>query len=219
MSNVSRENLETKTCIAIVASLAALVVSIFCVCPTLPRVLSTEELNFDYLGLITGILSVLITLLIGWNIYTVFDFKSSITQASSNMNMSNFESYKCLAEVYNATSNIYSTLIDNIDISNNEKVVRMLFFRMHSLLYFCRIHDIENMEVILNGLNEDVKKARDNVILSYDNKDAFYDILSQLKTILTNKQCEQIKDFVKTAKTVSNDEYKNKYFSTKPNQT
>lgn len=69
------ERIETKTCIAIVASLVALVVSIFCVCPTLPRVLSTEELNFDYLGLITGILSVLITLLIGWNIYTIIDVK------------------------------------------------------------------------------------------------------------------------------------------------
>lgn len=43
--------------------------------------------------------------------------------------------------------------------------------------------------------------------------------LRAVLTILTDKQCEQIKDFVKTAKTVSNDEYKNKYYSTKPNQT
>lgn len=202
-----------------IVSWIALIVSIVSLAFTLHVCFAQRMYDTNYMGVVISGLGVIVTLLIGWNIYTVFDFKSSITQASSNMNMSNFESYKCLAEVYNATSNIYSTLIDNIDISNNEKVVRMLFFRMHSLLYFCRIHDIENMEVILNGLNEDVKKARDNVILSYDNKDAFYDILSKLKAILTDKQCEQIKDFVKTAKTVSNDEYKNKYFSTKPNQT
>lgn len=68
-------NIETKTCIAIVASLVALVISIFCVCPTLPRVLNTEELNFDYLGLIIGVLSVLVAALIGWNIYTIIDAK------------------------------------------------------------------------------------------------------------------------------------------------
>lgn len=202
-----------------IVSWFALVVSIVSLAFTMNVCFAQRMYDTNYIGIVISALGVIVTLLIGWNIYTVFDFKSSIAQASSEMNISNFEAYKCLAEVYNATSNIYSTLKDNIDISNNEKIVRMLFFRLYSLLYFAKIQDIENMELILNGLNEDIKKAKDNITLSYDNKDTFYDILSKLKAILTDKQCEQIKDFVKTAKTVSNDEYKNKYYSTKPNQT
>lgn len=202
-----------------IVSWFALIVSIVSLAFTMNVCFAQRMYDTNYIGIVISALGVIVTLLIGWNIYTVFDFKSSIAQASSEMNISNFEAYKCLAEVYNATSNIYSTLKEDIHISDNEKVVRMLLFRMYSLFYFCKTHDTDNMSVILNGLNDDIKKARGSIILSCDYKDAFYDILSQLKAILTNKQCEQIKGFVKTAKTVSNDEYKNKYFSTKNNQT
>ena len=47
----------------------SLIVSIISLCNSLPR---TDGL--DYIGVIVGILSLLITMLIGWNIYTVVDF-------------------------------------------------------------------------------------------------------------------------------------------------
>lgn len=40
-------------------------------CLALPR----REMSIDYLGLITGILGVLVTVLIGWNIYMIIDFR------------------------------------------------------------------------------------------------------------------------------------------------
>lgn len=40
-------------------------------CLAMPR----TEMSIDYLGLITGILGVLVTVLIGWNIYMIIDFR------------------------------------------------------------------------------------------------------------------------------------------------
>ena len=52
-------------------SILAIILSILAICFSLPR----TELSFDYLGFITGILGVLVTVLIGWNIYAVIDFR------------------------------------------------------------------------------------------------------------------------------------------------
>lgn len=46
-------------------------ISIITICLTLPR----TEISIDYLGLITGMLGVLVTVLIGWNIYMIIDFR------------------------------------------------------------------------------------------------------------------------------------------------
>ena len=40
-------------------------------CLTMPR----REMPIDYLGLITGILGILVTVLIGWNIYMIIDVR------------------------------------------------------------------------------------------------------------------------------------------------
>ena len=54
-----------------ILSILAIILSILAICFSLPRI----ELSFDYLGLITGILGVLVTVLIGWNIYALIDFR------------------------------------------------------------------------------------------------------------------------------------------------
>ena len=55
----------------LLASILAIVLSVIAISVSLPRL----EVSFDYLGLITGILGVLVTVLLGWNIYTMFDFR------------------------------------------------------------------------------------------------------------------------------------------------
>lgn len=58
----------------ILVSIIALCFSIAAIIVVYPRV----TLEIDYLGLIVGMLSFLITLLMGWNIYTLVDFKGKI---------------------------------------------------------------------------------------------------------------------------------------------
>ena len=57
--------------VGFILSILAIILSILAICFSLSRV----ELSFDYLGFITGILGVLVTVLIGWNIYALIDFR------------------------------------------------------------------------------------------------------------------------------------------------
>lgn len=46
----------------------------------------TEELDMDYMGVIVGILSLLVTALLGWNIYSVINTKEEIKQIDWKIN-------------------------------------------------------------------------------------------------------------------------------------
>lgn len=72
----------TKTLVvcSFIGSIIAILFSIIALCPSIPRLLNDDNLQFDYLGLIIGILSLLITVLIGWNIFQLIDFKEKINQ-------------------------------------------------------------------------------------------------------------------------------------------
>ncbi|WP_456098516.1 hypothetical protein [Prevotella histicola] len=70
---------KAKEVIIYIIVLASLIMSIFSLCNSLPR---TDGL--DYIGVIVGILSLLVTILIGWNIYTVIDFNKKKEELSKN---------------------------------------------------------------------------------------------------------------------------------------
>ena len=70
---------KAKEVIIYIIVLASLIMSIFSLCNSLPR---TDGL--DYIGVIVGILSLLVTILIGWNIYTVIDFNKKKDELSKN---------------------------------------------------------------------------------------------------------------------------------------
>lgn len=62
MNNTERIIIWSVVAVSLIMSIAAL-------CRSLPCVMGV-----DYMGVIVGILSLLVTVLIGWNIYTVVDF-------------------------------------------------------------------------------------------------------------------------------------------------
>lgn len=57
--------------LTLLVSILAIVLSVIAISTSLPR----TEMSFDYLGFITGSLGFLVTVLLGWNIYTIFDFR------------------------------------------------------------------------------------------------------------------------------------------------
>ena len=57
--------------LTLLVSVLAIVLSVIAISTSLPR----TEMSFDYLGFITGSLGFLVTVLLGWNIYTIFDFR------------------------------------------------------------------------------------------------------------------------------------------------
>lgn len=60
-----------KSKFSLVVCIISITLSVMAICIVLPR----TDLAVDYLGLLTGILGILVTVLIGWNIYTIIDFK------------------------------------------------------------------------------------------------------------------------------------------------
>ena len=66
-----KNNISMKTAFPFILSFIAIILSIVAICVSLPR----TDISFDYLGLVTGILGVLVTVLVGWNIYMIIDFK------------------------------------------------------------------------------------------------------------------------------------------------
>lgn len=72
---------DKKACNTFVLSIVAIILSVISVlftvgyaCVEFPN---TNELNFDYMGIIISILSILVTVLLGWNIYTLIDLRRS----------------------------------------------------------------------------------------------------------------------------------------------
>jgi len=51
-----------------------------CLCVIFPRYTSNENLGFDYLGILVGVLSLLVTLLIGWQIYNSISINKRLRQ-------------------------------------------------------------------------------------------------------------------------------------------
>lgn len=60
--------------ISIWIGITALVLSITSICISAWR---SPELSFDYQGVLVGVLSLLVTVILGWNIYTVIDIKNT----------------------------------------------------------------------------------------------------------------------------------------------
>ena len=57
--------------------IVSLLFSVVAVCTAVWR---TPELSFDYQGVIVGVLSLLVTVLIGWNIYTTIGIENRISK-------------------------------------------------------------------------------------------------------------------------------------------
>lgn len=57
-----------------ILSVISIILSMIAICRTYPH---TSDLGMDYQGVIVGILSLLVTVLVGWNIYTIIDFNSA----------------------------------------------------------------------------------------------------------------------------------------------
>lgn len=69
----------------LIISTLALIISIIALCNAYPR-----QLNFDYLGFLIGIIGLLTTILIGWQIYTVIDInriRKDISTKNANLSL------------------------------------------------------------------------------------------------------------------------------------
>lgn len=91
-------------------STIAFIVSIGSICISVYR---TNNLGFDYMGFLIGILALLVTLLLSWNIYSAIDQKSMMDKLKSIENNNRLNLHRNNAITYGTLSDFYSNNIGN----------------------------------------------------------------------------------------------------------
>lgn len=90
--------------------------TIFCICRLFFR---TSELGFDYMGVIVGVLSFIVTFVLGWQIYSVINMKKSLDEMKSITNRRQEETMaRAYTSIMNQTSYKVEGRKDNDDCYN-----------------------------------------------------------------------------------------------------
>lgn len=118
----NERNKTMKNWISVTISVVAFVISIFALAIVIPTDLSKDGLDFDYIGAIIGVLSFLVTLLIGYQIYTVINVKEELKElreVRSNIDQMINEKVNSVKEQTNEELNNLIPLLMSLDIHDN----------------------------------------------------------------------------------------------------
>lgn len=209
-------------------SWVAIFISLISLSLTLHVCFSQKTYETDYIGSVISVLGILVTVLIGWNIYTVIDFKNQVNDitnnandavanancAAANANKAEMMAHKCLAETYSAISNAYSGMYDGVNLSKNETGARMVFFRLNCAYEFYLIGDTEQATNCIGSIEAD-KNILSNIILSDDYYNVIIGLLEDMEKLFNKER--HVLSWIKDIEHVPKEEYMTKYFSTKPN--
>lgn len=161
-------------------SIAAIICSVVAICVSLP---SAPELGIDYIGVIVGILSFLVTLLIGWQIYNAVTIEKRI-KGEVERTRNEIDSYFNKQKV----ENLYMlTIVNGISQSRMD-----VMEKKYDSALFCCIYTIDaaleantpdiaqtclNMVVdsIIPGLKKQTTKE-----IAKENKDNYIQILRKM---------------------------------------
>ena len=147
-------------------SVIAIVLSVIAISTSFPR----TEMSFDYLGFITGCLGFLVTVLLGWNIYTIFDFrqerqdlkayfdkqKQSVKAVGSDLRMTFMNQIANVSLLEKHISDVYSYLMG---INNT---VPLYFYYIHltlgAIINSAQSENYDNCNVWVNELLAVIKE-------------------------------------------------------------
>lgn len=147
-------------------SVIAIVLSVIAISTSFQR----TEMSFDYLGFITGCLGFLVTFLLGWNIYTIFDFrqerqdlkayfdeqKQSVKAVGSDLRMTFMNQIANVSLLEKHISDVYSYLMG---INNT---VPLYFYYIHltlgAIINSAQSENYDNCNVWVNELLAVIKE-------------------------------------------------------------
>lgn len=159
--------------ISLGTSLIAIILSIVAICNIYPR-----ELGIDYLGWIVGILALLTTVLLGWNIYTIIDIKESHKRYISVINEVDISQHKVLALQEHANWMIYHQLLLKEDPCGLE--FRFLYYGVSCLYHTSMIGEYETCRLVVKALNECFTNPK-SVTITKRNKEQVLSLLHLVK--------------------------------------
>lgn len=152
---------------SLIISLANIVV----VCLYLP---AGYDPDFDYLGLIVGSFSILVTVLIGWNIYTLVDFKNEVKVIKNykeeldevkNIQKSNSNAITQLRSLTEAIETKLNGLCD-ADLFDAQIYFESLRLSLIKIEVYCRMgqHEFaaDEAKIIIDDFNEEERRGLTN---------------------------------------------------------
>ena len=138
--------------IALGLSVIAIIVSVIAICIACPHV---PELGFDYQGIIT--------MLIGWNIFSIIDIRKIRDELLTTKVSSVFNAEKNNAITCHAVSDYYYHVLLKSDPLGIE--YQFLYYRISELFHVSNIGDTETCNIIVKVLLEMIKSPEDIHIL------------------------------------------------------
>lgn len=120
---------------ALLLSGLSLLISIIAICMAGYR---TPEFGLDYLGVLVGVLSLLVTVLIGWQIYSMLDAKNAIANIKHEVDMVALSADRQAQELSTA---VYGSLADFY--RNRDEYVYEYFY--NSLLALKHSYDLRSI--------------------------------------------------------------------------
>ena len=182
----------------IIISVLALVFSIIAICRSFYR---TVDIGFDYMGVIVGVLAILVTCLVAWNIHSAIDANHKISEVRNEVNnlQSSINSDRLASE--RKINKLKAELYDNV-VSINRHIIgfeksavstHMLIYMLSSIDYLSRSEEFVVAESQIDYYY--VMTKNDLELIKKDIDKEAFDGLYRLLYEIPNK--EKIKNFSK----------------------
>lgn len=157
----------------------ALLCSLIALCRTFPT-----PLYFDYMGIIVGILSLLVTLLIGWQIYNAIEINKKL-QSIDNVKKS-LEATKIILATINYNKvfppkKCINNYISAIEISLQANDYDNIDFALEQLLSLCLASDI--FEIYKGDKNRYIKILKEASSHTYKDIEELIDAIKKAKEV------------------------------------
>lgn len=162
---MSRKRIYTLFIIAIALSTISIIISIYC------NIRLVEPIEWDMLGVLAGILSILVTILVGWQLYNLLSFDSRINKLKQEIQK---ESIKQLV------------LLKNESIKQSEVLKKEISYKIDDtqaqLLYKQAIveESLGQYNLCLKSLINSIDKATNNPYISIEEMEIIEKLFSDL---------------------------------------
>jgi hypothetical protein len=159
-----------------ILSVFAVIISVIALCNNVPR----TEFDFDYLGAIIGVVSILTTVLIGWNIYQLIDFNKhteKVKRLSDDVKRTNKKIEENNNEVlYSICSQMVFSTIQKQSLDEKEKwfITYNGIYAMKFAYQAKKTDDLKYMAGLIKGYLPDI-------IVSKEDVDSCLNILRNIK--------------------------------------
>lgn len=178
-------------------SIISFLFSLAVLCKAFPRFIKIpNETGFDYIGFIIGVLSLLVTVLIGWNIYSVIDLRNIKSELEEVKSASLFNSYKTSATVFGTMSDFYQR---NSDVNN------VFYYNVLTLSSASKCGNTDLVNKLIDTLKQNINSSH----LSFyeETKNIMIGLLYDCAREMPNLKCDinKIVDIVNRSGTTSPD--------------